>query len=61
MIPLNQHEMAWFNHNRQALQLPEGSSVAAEIFTKKGVHGIAKLHRAIIARDINQIQKLLDS
>jgi hypothetical protein len=61
MIPLNRHEMSWFNHNLQALRLPEGSSVAAEIFIRKGVHGIAKLHRAIIARDLNQIQKLLDS
>ncbi len=61
MIPLNQHEMAWFNHNRQALRLPEGSSVAAEVFTSKGVDGLTKLHRAIIARDINRIQKLLDN
>tara|TARA_R100000008_G_scaffold44335_1_gene25786 strand:- start:459 stop:644 length:186 start_codon:yes stop_codon:yes gene_type:complete len=60
MIPLNEHEIAWFNHNRHELRVPEGSSPAAEIFTKHGVHGITLLHKAIIARDINKIQGLLD-
>ena len=60
MIPLNEHELSWFNHHRHELTLPNGSSPAAEIFTKRGVHGIAQFHKAIIARDIKKIQELLD-
>jgi len=60
MIPLNPHELSWFNHNRHQLSLPKGSSPAAEIFIKRGVHGITLFHKAIIARDINKIQGLLD-
>ena len=44
MIPLNPHELSWFNHNRYELSLPKGSSPAAEIFTKHGVHGITLFH-----------------
>lgn len=61
MIPLNSHELSWFNHNAHQLSIPEGTSAAAEIFTRMGVHGIAKFHKAIIARDINKIQRLLDN
>ena len=61
MIRLNEHELSWFNHNRQGLRLPKGSSPAAEIFIRHGVHGIAKFHRAIMSRDIGKIQSLLDS
>ena len=61
MIPLNAHELSWYNHNQHLLNIPEGTSAAAEIFTRKGVHGIAQFHKAIIARDINKIQRLLGS
>lgn len=50
MIPLNAHELSWYNHNQHLLNIPEGTSAAAEIFTRKGVHGIAQFHKAIIAR-----------
>ena len=60
MIPLNEHELSWFNHHRHELRLPRRSSPAAEIFTKCGVHGITQFHKAIIARDIKKIQALLD-
>ena len=61
MIHLNEHEISWFNHNRHVLVLPEGSSPAAEIFTKHGVHGITQLHKAIVERSMEKIQALLDS
>jgi hypothetical protein len=61
MIRLNEHELSWFNHNRQGLRLPKGSSPAAEIFIRHGVHGIAKFHHAITSRNIERIQALLDS
>ena len=60
MIRLNEHEMAWFNHNSHLLTYPEGSSPAAEIFIRKGVHGIAKFHKAIISRSLKRIQALID-
>ena len=61
MIPLNEHELVWFNHNRQDLTVPDGSSPAAWLYARQGVNGIAKLHDAIIRRDIEKIQALLDS
>ena len=61
MIRLNDHELAWFNHNAHQLSIPEGPSAAAEIFTRMGVHGIAQFHKAIVARNIKKIQELLDS
>ena len=61
MIRLNEHELSWFNHHRHELRLPKGSSAASEIFIKRGVHGIAQFHKAIIARDIGKIQELLDA
>ena len=60
MIRLNHHELSWFNHNVHLLNIPEGTSAAAEIFTCKGVHGIAQLHKAIVARNMKKIQELLD-
>ena len=54
MIRLNEHELSWFNHNRQDLRLPKGSSPAAEIFVRHGVH-------AIMSGDIGKIQSLLDA
>ena len=61
MILLNEHEIAWFNHNRQDLDVPDGSSPAAWIYVRKGVNGVARLHEAIMRRDIEKIQALLDS
>ena len=61
MIRLNAHELSWFNHNVHLLNIPEGTSAAAEIFTRKGVHGIAQFHKAIVARDLKKIQELLDN
>ena len=61
MIRLNHHELTWFNHNNHLLDIPEGTSAAAEIFVRKGVHGITQFHKAIVARNINKIQELLDS
>ena len=61
MIRLNEHELSWFNHNAHLLNVPEGTSVAAEIFVRKGVHGISLFHKAIVARNIKKIQELLDN
>ncbi len=61
MICLNSHELAWYNHNQHLLNIPEGTSAAAEIFVRSGIGGISQFHRAIVARDINKIQQLLDS
>jgi len=61
MIPLNEHELSWLNHNRHLLNVPKDSSIAAEVFVAKGVEGVARLHKAIIARDIKKIQRLLDN
>lgn len=61
MIRLNANEISWFNHNSHRLSVPAGTSAAAEIFARKGVHGIAQFHKAIIARDLNKIQELLDN
>ncbi len=60
MIRLNEHELSWFNHHQHLLSIPEGTSAAAEIFTKYGVHGIPKFHKAIVARSVEKIQRLLD-
>jgi hypothetical protein len=60
MTPLNQHEISWFNHNRQHLTFEGDSSPASVIYTAMGVHGIAQLHQAIIQRSLRQIQDLLD-
>ena len=60
MIRLNAHELSWYNHNVHLLNIPEGTSAAAEIFTSKGVHGLAQLHKAIVSRSIKKIQELLD-
>ncbi len=51
MIRLNHHELTWFNHNNHLLDIPEGTSAAAEIFVRKGVHGITQFHKAIVARN----------
>jgi hypothetical protein len=61
MIPLNQYEIAWLERNLVELNMPEGSSVAAEVYTNHGLDGVAKLHKAIIGRSIRKIQNLLDS
>lgn len=60
MTPLNEHEIAWFNSNRQALRHEAGASPASVIYTALGVHGIAQFHQAIIQRSVSQIQDLLD-
>ena len=36
-------------------------TIAAAVFVTKGVEGVARLHKAIIARDIKKIQRLLDN
>jgi len=61
MIRLNEHEISWFNHNISLLRFPKESSPAAEIYSRHGVDGIARFHRAIVNRNIEAIQNLLDS
>jgi hypothetical protein len=51
-------EIRWFNN--QAFQIPEGSSVAAEIFTQMGAKGIRELNWAVKRRDAKKIQDLID-
>ena len=61
MIELNEYELAWFDRFRHSLSVPDGSSPAAWIYVRRGVDGIARLHEAIMRRDIKKIQALLDS
>jgi len=62
MVRLNRHDMQWFNHNALPnLRIPNGSTPAAEVFTATGVAGLARLHEAIRARDINKIQRMIDN
>mgnify|MGYP003130458973 CR=1 len=61
MIRLNEHEISWFNHNVHLLKFPEGSSPAAEIYSRHGIDGVSRFHKALVQRNLHAVQDLLDS
>ena len=61
MIRLNAIDLRWFDREVKPRIECQSGSPAADIYPRKGIHGIALLHEAIKRRDVKRIQFLLDN